>query len=128
MSQKVSIEKMADAIAKELKEYSQEAQEVLNKSVKDVTKQCVKDTKEGAPKRTGAYKKSWTSKVQYEKSDDIRTVVYAKAPYYRLTHLLENGHAKVGGGRVEGHPHIAPAEAKAEASLENKVKVGIQRL
>lgn len=119
---------MANAIVKELQEYSQEAQEVLNKSVKDVTKQCVKDIKAGTPKRTGEYRKSWTSKVQYEKHDDIKTVVYSKAPHYRLTHLLENGHAKVGGGRVEGHPHIAPAESQAEVSLENKVKVGIQKL
>lgn len=119
---------MADAIVKELKEYSAETQAVLNESVKEVTKQCVKDIKANAPVDSGAYKKSWTSKVQYEKSDDIRTVVYAKAPHYRLTHLLENGHAKVGGGRVEAHPHIAPAEAKAENSLMNKVKVGIQKL
>lgn len=124
----VSIDDMAEAIAETLETYAEDVSDELHEAVKQTTKECVQDIKDKAPKDTGAYKKAWTSKVQFEKHDDIRTVVYAKAPEYRKTHLLENGHAKVGGGRVQGFPHIAPAEQKAEEKLVNRVKVGISRL
>ncbi|RKJ32016.1 hypothetical protein D7X33_39910, partial [Butyricicoccus sp. 1XD8-22] len=52
----------------------------------------------------GAYAKSWkASKI------NGKWVIH-NVKHYRLTHLLEKGHAKVGGGRVQSYPHIAPVE------------------
>ncbi|HZK47169.1 MAG TPA: HK97 gp10 family phage protein [Atopostipes sp.] len=69
--------------------------------------------------RTGDYQKS----ISYKKSG-TSYVVYARAPQYRLTHLLEKGHAKRGGGRVRAYPHIGPAEQ----NMIKRYTKGIERL
>ncbi len=120
----INVDDLADVIAEELRAYSDEVTEQLKTDVKQVAKECVKDIKDNAPKDSGAYRRSWRVKTAFENANDIRVVIHSKK-HYRLTHLLENGHAKVGGGRVEGKPHIGPAEQRAEEKLLRKVKVSI---
>lgn len=119
-----NVDDLEKAIMDELWAYSEEVTEQLKTDVKQVAKECMRDIKNNAPKLTGAYKKSWKVKTAYEDKEDIRVIIHSQK-HYRLTHLLEHGHAKVGGGRVEGKPHIGPAEQKAEEKLIKKVKVSI---
>lgn len=120
----ILVDDLTDVIMTELNAYSEEVTEELKAEVKQVAKECMQDIKNNAPRLSGDYKKSWKNKTVFESDNDIRVVVHSPKEY-RLTHLLEHGHAKRGGGRVEGKPHIAPAEKRAEQKLMKKVKVTI---
>lgn len=118
----IKVSDLAQAVAQELADYSQDVTDGVKKEVKQVAKDVVTELKQTSPRNSGDYAKGWKSRVEYESPEDIRVRVYnSKKP--QLTHLLENGHAKQNGGRVNGIPHIGPAEQRAEDSLEGKVKV-----
>ncbi len=120
----MKIDGMADAIVKELSAWSKEVVGALKEEVQAVGEDTAKELRQTSPKRRGAYARDWASKVTYDDWQDIRVTVYNKR-HYQLTHLLENGHAKVNGGRVNGFPHISVAEENAARDLEKKVKVRI---
>ena len=123
----VNIDQLAAEIAKGLAEYSQDVVEKVNVSSEAVGKAAVKQLKQTSPKRHGKYAKSWTMKTEPEVGQPHKRIVHVKAPHYRLTHLLEHGHAKVGGGRVEGKPHIRPAEEMVIKEFIDEVEEAIKR-
>ena len=127
---RIDVSALSDTLAKEIANYSQEVTDALKEDVKKVSAECVEEIKTNAPRRTGKYAKSWNYKIAFENDYDIRTVIYCKAPHYRLAHLLEWGHEVIQGGKVighvEGHPHIRPAEQHAEEKLMGKIKTRIK--
>lgn len=115
-NQTVSIEQMADVIMEGLQEYADLATDDMKKAVKKAGNTVKTQINATAPKRTGKYAKSWKAKNTRETSTELQVTVYSPTRYM-LAHLLENGHAKRGGGRVKAIPHIAPAEAVGEEQL-----------
>lgn len=125
-NQRVSVDQMADVVMDGLLEYAELATDVMKDCVKKAGNTVKKETQEGAPVRTGKYKKSWAVKRQRETSNTLEVVVHSRNRY-QLTHLLEKGHAKRGGGRVRAIPHIAPAEEKGIRELEEGIKRGLSK-
>ena len=106
---------------KELNEYADLACDDMKKAVKSSSTLVRNQIKATAPKSTGAYAKSWSTKNTRETSRSLEVTVYSRNRY-QLAHLLEFGHAKRGGGRVPGKSHIAPAEQAGIDQLEKDIE------
>ena len=100
-----NINNFANEITKILRDYTEDVEQGMEEARDKIAKDTVKTLKQTSPENTGKYKKSW--KV---KTDGTKKIIHNTVP---ITHLLEHGHAKVGGGRVAPRVHIRPAEEKA---------------
>lgn len=120
MGDKCTIDNLAKTIMEGLQEYADVASADVKTAVRKAGKNVKAEISANAPKRTGAYAKSWAVKTEKETAHSLEVVVHSKNRY-QIAHLLEHGHAKRGGGRVAGIPHIAPAEEKAVKKLEEDI-------
>ena len=118
---KVRVDQIADAIMQGLTEYADLATDEMKSAVKKAGKMVKEEIEANAPKDTGKYASSWAAKTTQENANTLVQTVYSRNRY-QLAHLLEHGHAKRGGGRVPGKPHIAPAEQKGIKKLETEIE------
>ena len=86
----VSIDNLASEIMKGLQEYKDLATADMKTAVRKAGKSVKKDIQANAPKKTGAYSKSWSVKTTKETSDSLELTVYSPKKY-QLAHLLEKG-------------------------------------
>ena len=124
MSKKVSIDDLSKAILEELKNYEGVTEEAAWKGVSDTSQTALKKLRSAHPAGSGEYgswdkyNRGWT--VMKTKRDKKATI--HNATDYRLTHLLEKGHAKVNGGRTRAFPHIAPVAEECEDELIKNIR------
>ena len=120
MGKTIKPEQLAKEVMDGLEEYADLAVDVMKKEIQETGKSVKQQISQTAPKKSGRYAKSWSVKKTKETSNSLEVTVHSKNRYM-LTHLLENGHAKRGGGRVRAIPHIAPAEEMGTRELEERI-------
>lgn len=122
----ISIDQLTAEIDEALTVYSREVVEMIDVSSEKVGKSAVKRLKEISPKLYGDYAKSWKMKSDSAFGQPAARIIHVAKPHYRLAHLLEYGHAKAGGGRVEGKPHIRPVEQEVIEEFTREVEEAIR--
>ena len=123
MSKAIKAEDLSSAIADELKIYSKGIREQVDEEARKSAEELVVKTKATAP--VGKRRKHYKNSISMKEIRTVRTstyVWYVKGPDYRLSHLLEKGHALRNGGRVEGTHFIKNAAGPIIRDYEEKVK------
>ena len=118
---KISVDEMGNAIFKEFEKYIDMTTTQVNIAVKEVADDVRDEIMKEAPVKTGQYKESWTVSPGEKTLKGSSYIVHSKNRY-QLTHLLEFGHAKRGGGRTRAFPHISKGEKLAIKELK---KLGV---
>ncbi|WP_031517597.1 HK97 gp10 family phage protein [Desulfofalx alkaliphila] len=121
MASNIKIDNLAAEITLAVKEYTEDVSAAVEKELSTTSNAVLKEVKATSPVETGEYKKGWTRKKETTLGGEIKYVIHnkTKGP---IAHLLEFGHAKVGGGRVEAIPHIRPAYDKHVPDMEERIK------
>lgn len=124
MSRVININQLGDAIAEELTLYHDNVISGIKAEAKKHMKQLVSETKSTAPvgNRSKHYKDSITSKKLEETDRSLTMVWYVKGSDYRLSHLLEKGHALRNGGRTAGTHFIQNATDPILESYLNAIE------
>lgn len=127
MSKAIQPTDLGKVIGEELTLYHKDVLEKVNAAGSEAVKELVKKTKATAPKQTGDFRKAITSKEEANTATGDKKFIWGvKAPHFRLTHLLVHGHAKKGGGRVEGDPFLHNALDQVLPEYERKVEEALQ--
>lgn len=138
-SNKVSIDNLSSAIFKQLTEYKENIEEEVVETSNKLIKEASKELKQISPKSkktvrlkggtivtSGSYAKSWSIK-NGKKAKDIYSKIAYNRKHYRLTHLLEFGHANRDGSRTKPIPHIRKTEDKYKEKFIEELERKIRR-
>lgn len=121
MAKAITFDRLGEEVAKILDDYKGEIEQFLPEITEKVGKKGVTALKNSTKKAVNGdkYWRGWQSKSERTRWGAEVTIYNGKLP--GLPHLLEHGHANVGGGRTPGHVHIAPVEDKLIDEYERKI-------
>lgn len=118
----IRLDDLADEIEEMLVGYAENITQGITVAGYEAAKECRKALKQTSPKQHGDYSKSWVISKQKGRPGEPTKYIVHNREHYRLTHLLEKGHAKRGGGRTRAIPHITPAEEAAKEKFVQDVE------
>lgn len=118
----ISIDQLAAEITSAVQEYTEDVTLGIEKEIDSTSKEMVTKVKASSAFKdiTGDYRKGWTRKKVVE-GGEVTYIIYNKNKP-SITHLLEKGHAKRGGGRVSAKPHIRPTYDKLIPQMEKNIE------
>lgn len=124
----VKIDDMADLITEYMSNYSQDVTTGIKKAIDVVAEEVNQEIKDHITfkEHSGKYVKAFRIKTSYEDNFNKRKTWYVANGQYRLTHLLEKGHAIRNGGRTKKFEHIKYGEELAQKRMEELAKEAIE--
>ncbi len=130
MSQLIHVDQLDSAVQQILEEYGEEVKADVVEVTEKVAKEAKDTVKNAAPvgARKGKYKKNIDVKQTQDSALETQHTVYVKDPKYRLTHLLEFGHATADGtGRTKEIKHWQNGQDYVDQNFEKELRDKIER-
>lgn len=119
---RINVDDLERTIEKELTVYHDDVIAGVKKAAQKNMRELVTETKAHRYKEdTGAYRKAISSRKLEETQNSLTMQWYVKAPHYRLTHLLEHGHATRNGGRTVAYGNLGKSSDKVIKQYEKEV-------
>lgn len=132
-SAKVDVDELAKAIQFELDIYKHTTMEDVENATINTANIVVKELRNAHPPgsekygKWDAYRKGWKAERETQKKAYRMNMIVHNKTHYRLAHLLEKGHALVGGGRTKAFEHIRPIQQRAEDIFVDEIIHELER-
>ncbi len=112
-------------------EFSLNVEEAVENGVmkcgREVNKVITETAKNSNFGGTGKYIKAFTITKAGEKYNP-KCIWHVKKPFFRLTHLLENGHTTRSGGRTRAFPHVSKGAEFAQQNAQKYIREEIEKI